>query len=45
MVIEVRSAVASEGELAGKGHEGPFWGDGTVLYIDRGVGHRNGTHL
>ena len=22
-----------------KGHEGTFWGDGNVLYLDRGLGY------
>lgn len=38
MVTEIRSVVAAGGELTGKGHEGTFWMDGHVLYLDLGGG-------
>lgn len=39
---EFRRVVASGAwgwELTGEGHEGTFWGDGNVLYLDRNSGY------
>lgn len=38
MAIKIRTVIASAtGELVLMGHEGTFWGEGNVLYLNCGV--------
>lgn len=41
LVRDVRALGAFEdtGMLPRKGHEGPFWEDDNVLYLDKGLGY------